>query len=87
MRLLTVLLRKDLLKFLEPHIGHTEGHGRAWTYDTPVNVTPVKQLLSPYATQTLHFVEFGIQKWTYPLVADILGPGSPATPTSVTSHW
>lgn len=80
--MLTGLLRKDLLTFLEPHIGHTEGHGCAWTYDTPV-----KQLLSPYATQTLHFVEFGIQKWTYPLVADILGPGSPATPTSVTSHW
>lgn len=59
-------------------------HGHMYT---PVNVTPVKQLLYPHATQTLHVVAFGIQRWADPLVAALLGPGSPATPTSVTSYW
>lgn len=42
-----------------------------------------KHLLSPHTTQVLLFVIFGVQRWVNTLVADLLGPGSPATLASL----
>lgn len=92
-RLLTVLLRKNLLRFCCIERSPSRTHRRAQTHidrqtGTPVYVTPVKHsfcLLVPYRHCTLWYVEC---RDADPLATDLLGPGSPAAPTSVMSlYW
>lgn len=71
---------------IDPQIGHKntqkdtlDMNGHVYI---PVNVAPVK-LLSPHATQTLQFVGCGVCGWA----VDLMGPGSAAAPTSITSYW